>query len=398
MKYREIEFIILVALLMALVSVSINMLLPAFQDISNDFQLKDKNKIQLCISLLYFGLGVSQLFYGSLSDTIGRKQTIYIGLVIFILGCSVSYLSSKLFTLLLGQTLQGLGLGAPRVITVAIVRDKFEGRQMARAMSFIMMIYVLMPTVSPILGKAITLIFGWRILYIVYIIFGVFVFFIFKYRMHETLKKNYRTKFSLELIFQTIKEVVTSKNSIGHTIILGLYSGVFITYLNLSQTIFEFQYQLKNKYPIYFAFLALGIAFASFINGKLVIHLGMRQLTKLAITISLSTAILISFISYFNTLPLWLFLIFMFIQLFSYGILIGNLSALAMLYLGHIAGVGAAIIGAVSTLISVPLSILLGSHYNNSTMPIIVGSLVVGILSIIILNFLNQKSHEKLNN
>ncbi|MDO5977976.1 multidrug effflux MFS transporter [Flavivirga spongiicola] len=401
MKNRElgfIEFIILVALLMALVSVTINMLLPAFQDILNDFQLKDKNKIQLTVSLLYLGLGFSQLFYGTLSDTIGRKPSIYHGLILFLLGCIISYVSNNLSILLIGQVLQGIGLGAPRVISVAIVRDKFEGRRMARAMSFIMVIYVLMPIVSPILGKSIIMISNWRILFIIYIGLGILVFLLFKYRMPETLAPDKQKSFSLKHLFKATQEILSNKYSFTYILILGLYSGVFITYLNLSQAIFEFQYQLGNQYPYYFAFLACSIGLALFINGKLVLSLGMKLLTEIAILSSLFTAILFFSISYFIQPSLWLFIVFMFVQLFSYGLLVGNLNALAMQPLGHIAGLGASVVGAISTIISVPMSIFIGSFYNNTTSPIVIAYCFIGTMSLLMLNFINQQfSYGKLN-
>ncbi len=390
MKSKDIhfiEFIFLVALLMALVSATINMLLPAFQKMSIDFQLKDKNQIQLSISLLYLGLGISQALYGVISDSIGRKPTIYFGLVLFIIGCMISWLSSSIETLLIGQILQGVGLGAPRVISVAIVRDQYEGVRMARAMSFIMVIYVLTPTISPILGKSIINLLNWRTLFIVYICFGMFLFLLFKYRMPETLRLEKRRKFSVQQLKQAIIEIFKNQKSLGYTIILGLYSGVFITYLNLSQAIFEFQYNLGEQYPYYFSFLALSIGLASFTNGKLVNRLGMEIMTQAAIVFSIGSAIVILTINHFIMLPFWMFVIFMFIQLFSYGLLIGNINALAMEPLGHIAGLGASIVGAISTLISVPLSILIGSFYSNNTFPIIIGFLAVGILSLLIVHY-----------
>lgn len=401
MKGKEIgfiEFITLVALLMALVSVTINMLLPAFHNITTDFQLKDKNQIQLSISLLYLGLGISQLFYGALSDSIGRKPTIYIGLILFIFGCIISYQSNNLNTLLLGQIIQGLGLGAPRVMSVAIVRDKFEGNQMAKAMSFVMVIYILTPTISPILGKSIIMVSNWRILFVIYILFGVLIFLLFKNRMPETLRKEKQKDFTLKYVIKAASEIFRNKKSMSYIIILGLYSGVFIAYLNLSQSIFEFQYHLEEHYPYYFAFLALSIGLASFINGKLVNKLGMERLSKTAIVSNIFIVLPFLIINYFIIPPFWMFVVFMFVQLFGYGLLIGNLSALAMQPLGHIAGLGASIIGAISTLISVPLSIFIGSFYNNSTLPIAVGFLVVGTISILIFNFTNRIHNNEIQN
>ncbi len=396
-EIRFIEFIVLIALLMALVSVTINMLLPAFQSISTDFQLKDKNQIHSSISLLYLGLGISQLLYGSFSDSIGRKPTIYIGLVLFVIGCIISWQSSNLTVLLVGQVMQGLGLGAPRVISLAIVRDKFEGVQMARAVSFIMVIYMVTPIVSPIFGRSIISALNWRALFAIYIGFAVLIFLLFKFRMPETLPKVKRKKFTLKHLREATEEILKNKSSLSYILVLGLYSGVFIAYLNLSQVVFEFQYHLGEQYPYYFAFLALSIGLASYINGKLVNRLGVKTITRLAIIGSISFTIPLLLINYFMTIPFWIFVVFMFVQLFSYGLLIGNLNAMAMKPLGHIAGLGASVVGAISTIISVPLSIFIGSFYTDSIVPIVIAFLAVGVVSILMINSsnytLNMKDH-----
>ncbi|MDN5214761.1 MFS transporter [Fulvivirgaceae bacterium BMA12] len=395
MKHREmgfLSFIAILALLMALVSITINMVLPAFQSMANTFQLRHQNQIQLVISLLYLGLGIGQLFYGPLSDSIGRKRTIYIGLILFITGCLVSYLSGDLVTLIAGQIIQGLGLGAPRVISLSIVRDRYAGNSMARAMSFIMVIYILTPIFSPILGKMVLMLAEWRTLFIVFIFLGLAVLLLFRYVMPETLPPERRKAFTVRHLVAATAGIVNNQISLGCIIILGVYSGVFITYLNLSQPIFEIEYQLGNRYPFYFASLALGIGLASFLNGKLVTGFGMEKLIRYAIWSGLTASVPFIILTgwYQGHPPLSILLIFLFIQLFCYGILIGNLSAMAMKPFGNFAGLAAAIIGALSTLISVPLSIGLGRYFNGSVMPLVAGFLVAGVVSIIIFHHNHQ--------
>ncbi len=368
------------------------MVLPAFQSMANAFQLRHQNQIQLVISLLYLGLGIGQLFYGPLSDSIGRKRTIYIGLTLFIAGCLVSYLSGDLVTLIAGQIIQGLGLGAPRVISLSIVRDRYAGNSMARAMSFIMVIYILTPIFSPILGKLVLMLAAWRTLFIVFIFLGLAVLLLFRYVMPETLSAERRKIFTVKHMAAAIGEIVNNRKSLGCVVVLGVYSGVFITYLNLSQPIFEIEYQLGNRYPLYFASLALGIGLASFLNGKLVVRFSMEKLTRYAIWVGLITSMPFIILTGWHQghPPLLILLTFLFIQLFCYGILIGNLSAMAMKPFGSFAGLAAAIIGALSTLISVPLSIGLGRYFNGSVMPLVVGFSVAGIVSIIIFYYVHQ--------
>lgn len=375
---------------MALVAVSINMLLPAFQAITFDLKLKSGLEIQLSIALLYLGLGVSQLIYGMLSDKVGRKPAVYLGLTFFIIGCAVSYFSSALPSMLIGQLLQGIGLGAPRVLSVAIVRDQFEGSQMAKAMSYIMSVYIFLPTISPIVGKAITTHYGWRSLFLVFIVFGIIILILIKSRIKETLPETSRSSHSIKQLRALLFTILRKKSSLIYTTILGLYSGVFIAYLNLSQSIFEIQYELGSTYPLYFGALALSIGAALFINGKVVTHFGMKPMVKSALWVSFSVSVIALPFAMSSQIQLWFFALFMFFQLFNYGILVGNLNALAMLPFGHIAGFGSAITGAVSTVISVPLAILIGSLYNNNPKPIFLGFLVVGVTSLFLITNLKK--------
>lgn len=391
------EFIALVASLMALVSMVINMLLPAFQSISDSFQIQDKNQVHLCISLLYLGLGISQIFYGVLSDAVGRKPTVYAGLILFILGCAVSFKSNSLFTLLIGQIIQGIGLGAPRVMSTAITRDKFEGKQMAKILSFILVFYSVSPIVSPLLGQFVIAKFSWRILFSFYALMGLVIFLFCYFRLPETLIEEKRKPFNLKNVSTAIIQILYNRKALAYIIVLGLYSGLFITYLNLSQSILEFQYQLGNQYPYYFAFLVLSIGLASFTNGKIVQRVGMEKITKKAIVNSILFSLLFIVINWFVVASLWIFMIFMFAQLFGYGLLIGNLSAIIMQPLGKIAGLAASIIGLMSTLISVPISIIAGSFYNHSSMPIAYGYLVIGTISFLILTNKSLNRYEGKN-
>ena len=392
MKRKEITFypfILMVAMLMAVVSLPINMLLPAFEDIATDFNIKEKNRIQLSISLLYLGLGVSQLIYGPVSDSIGRKPAIQFGLMLFLVGCIISLCADNLFILIVGQIFQGLGLGAPRALSIALIRDRFSGNEMARAISFIMIIYVFTPIISPALGKSIIINYHWRSVFLSFILFAGGLLLAFRLRMPETLAPDRKRALSLNYVISAVKEVLNQRKSLGYVTILGIYSGMFIAYMNLSQSVFEFQYGLGGQYPLYFAVLASSIGLASFLNGKMVLNTKMTNIVKFVIITEtlLSAFFLISYNLGHQSLS-W-FITFMFIQLMGYGFLIGNLNALAMQPLGHIAGLGAAVVGAVSTIIAVPIAIMVGNLYQNTSLPLLWGFFIAGIVSIILYCVIN---------
>ncbi|OJJ22491.1 hypothetical protein BKI52_07370 [marine bacterium AO1-C] len=381
---RDGEFITLIAFLMAMVAFAINMILPAFKDMTKDLGLNNETHIQLSVSLLYLGLAIGQVFYGALSDNTGRKRSIYIGLLLFMGGCLISFVAPNLTILIIGQIVQGMGLGAPRVVTMAIVRDNYSGNAMGRVMSFIMMIFILVPTISPYLGQSIILLTHWRVLFLVFIGLAVGMLLWLKIRLPESLDQSQRTSFSLSQVYKTILFILKTPAALGYTVVLGLFSSAFIAYLNMSQQVFQIQYDLGKQYPLYFALLSLSIGLASFTNGKWVLRYGMEKLSKVALiatcTIAIPTFLWIWFTA--TQPPFGFLMFFMTIVLYCFGILVGNLNSLAMKPLGHVAGTGAAIVGALSTLVSVPFAIWIGSYYAGSILPLVGGFALFGSLSL----------------
>ena len=315
-------------------------------------------------------------------------------MVLFAAGCAISYFANGFVTLISGQMVQGLGLGAPRVLGLTIARDKFEGNQMARTMSLVMAVFVFTPVISPSVGKFFVDEYGWRMLFILFSILAAFVFVAFQFTIPESLKTENRRSFNFREIRHALVEILSNKSSMGFVLILGLYSGVFIAYLNLSQPILQQHFQLNEAYPMYFAFLASSIGVASILNAFLVKKVGSLRLVLASLFVAAISTIPILFISRFfgGQPPLAVFLVLMYIQLFSYGILIGNLSSLALQPMGHIAGLGSAVVGALSTIISVPLSVLVGSQYNQTISPLVIGFMCCGFLSLAIYSFINKKS------
>jgi MFS transporter, DHA1 family, multidrug resistance protein len=157
-----VEFIVVLSLMMALTALSIDAMLPALSQIGTDLNITNPNDRQLVVSLIFLGLSAGQLFFGPLSDKIGRKQAIYAGYAMFMLGSLVSIFSPSFTVMLVGRALQGLGVSAPRAVSLAMVRDLFEGRKMARVMSFSMSVFILVPIIAPMIGQGIMSVAGWR--------------------------------------------------------------------------------------------------------------------------------------------------------------------------------------------------------------------------------------------
>jgi DHA1 family bicyclomycin/chloramphenicol resistance-like MFS transporter len=386
------EFVALMAFTMSLVALSIDAMLPAFPDMVRDLQVSGANDIQLSISLLFVGLALGQLFYGPLSDSIGRKPSIYMGFLLFIAGSLLSMAATSFHLMLFGRLLQGIGAAGPRVVSVALIRDRFHGSEMARVMSFIMTVFILVPIFAPALGQGILLVAGWRAIYGSFVLLAVITMLWLGLRQAETLAKEQRKPFTLRNIRAGYREVLLSRVSVVYTLVAGCVSGAFLGYLNSSQQIFQVQYELGTQFPLYFAMLAIAVGCASLLNSQLVMRLGMHTLANQALWMMMLLSwffLLIVWLSGGHP-PLWLFMVVCLALFFCVGVLFGNLNSIAMEPLGHIAGTGAAAVGSFSTVMAVVLGFLIGRGYDGSLFPLAIGFVCLSMISVLLTRWVDR--------
>lgn len=392
----ELEFIIIMASLMSLVALSIDALLPAISDISKSIHIVDPKNNQLFITMIFLGLGFGQLISGPLSDSFGRKPVIYVGFIVFAFASLICVFASSLEMMIVGRLLQGIGLSAPRTISIAMVRDRFSGNYMAKVMSFIVVIFILVPVIAPALGKLMLDSYGWRSIFYSQLVFGFFVMIWFWKRQPETLKPENKKKFRFSLFIDGAKEFLKHKNAVIFTLFSGFITGSFMVYLSASQIIFEQQYDLKEEFPFIFAGLAISIGLATFLNGNLVVRLGMYKLVSIfTVVFTIAPFLYILLFSGESNPSIYILLLFFGIQFFSIGFLFGNTRALAMESIGHIAGVGAAINGFVSTIMAVPIATFIGSFINERALPLFIGFFVCGFLSLTLIAFIKFTEKKK---
>ena len=395
-KKSELEFIIVMASLMSLVALSIDALLPAISDISKTIHIVDPKNNQLFITMIFLGLGFGQLISGPLSDSFGRKPVIYVGFIIFALASLVCVFATSLEMMIVGRVLQGIGLSAPRTISIAMVRDRFSGNHMAKVMSFIVVIFILVPVVAPAIGKLMLDLYGWKSIFYSQLIFGFFTMIWVWKRQPETLKIAHRKKFKLFLFIEGTKEFLKHKNAVIFTFFSGFITGSFMVYLSASQVIFEQQYNLKEEFPFIFAGLAIGVGFATFLNGTLVVKLGMFKLVSIFTTVFTIIPIVYILLYAGESNPsIYVLITFFWLQFFALGFLFGNTRALAMEPIGHIAGVGAAINGFVSTIMAVPIATFIGGFVDKTALPLFIGFFVCGLLSLALIQYLNISKKKK---
>lgn len=380
-----VELVALMAVMTSLVALSVDTMLPAMADIARELGVVDVAKTQAIISVLVLGMAFGQLFFGPLSDAVGRRPAILSGLACFIVGSLVSMSAGSLEELLFGRLIQGFGVSGPRIASMALIRDQFVGRAMARVMSFIMMVFILVPMLAPALGQLVLFTFGWRMIFGLFILLGGIAAAWFALRQPETLAIERRHRFSLPGIARSTLVVLKTRTSMWLTVANGFIFGAFLTYLSSAQVTFQGVYGVGTKFPLYFALLAGSIGLASFVNSRLVGRFG---------PVRISYAALVGFISCFSVLlalalaqdgvpAFWQFMSLGALGFFSVGLLFGNLNAMAMQPLGHVAGLGAALLGSLGNFISVPLSLLVGRFYDETVIPLLVAFVLFGCVTLV---------------
>ena len=382
----QLEFILLMACLMSIVALSIDTILPALQPIGMSIGTRNSSENQLLITMIFLGLGLGQLIFGPISDHLGRKPVIYMGFVIFVLSSMLCVFASSIEMMIVGRILQGIGLSAPRTLSIAMIRDRFEGNYMAKIMSFVVSIFILVPIVAPTLGKFMLDNYGWKSIFYSQLIFGALILIWLWKRQPETLRPAYKKKFSSAIFIHGTKEFIRYRSAVIFTLVSGLITGSFMVFLSTSQHIFEVQYRLVDEFPYIFGALAFSVGLATFTNGTLVVRFGMMRLVTIFMLLFLATSVLyMVFFSGEINPSIRILVIFLTVQFFSVGFLFGNVRSLAMQPLGHMAGIGAAINGFVSTVMAVPIAAFIGSFVQTTALPLFMGFGACGLGSVLLL-------------
>ena len=371
------------AAVISLTAMSVDIMLPALPHIGGDLGVAHPNDAQLIVSLLILGMAFGQILFGPLSDCFGRRPIIFAGFTLFSMGCLLSITATRFEVMLAGRILQGIGTAGTRTAIVALIRDKYGGRTMARTMSAVMGVFIVVPAIAPALGMIILVNAGWRAIFGVLLAQGLVALTWFTIRQPETLPRERRAPFSAGRTLASAREVCTTRLTMGYTLASGFIFGALLTYLNCAQQIFQEVYGLGRQFPVYMAVLALAVGGAAFLNSRIVMRFGMRALSYRAVLliIVLMTVYLAFTILMGGRSPLWLMMVCFCVAFFCLGILFGNLNAIAMEPLGHIAGVGAALTGALSNFVGVPLAVIIGRSYNGTILPLVSGFAVLSVLA-----------------
>jgi MFS transporter, DHA1 family, multidrug resistance protein len=382
------EFIALIAMMFATIAFSIDAMLPALPEIGRELSAQDANRAQLVLTSFVLGLGIGTFFTGPLSDTFGRKPVIFSGCALYIVAAAVAWQSDTLEWLLVARVFQGVGAASPRVVGLAVMRDLFSGREMARMMSIAMMVFTIFPAVAPLIGAGIIKYTGWRGIFLAFILFAAISVIWTAIRLPESLPSEKRRPFQTPVLVDAVRQMFAHPTVRLSILVQSFCFGILFTMLSMVQPVYDLVFDQAASFPFWFGAVALVSASASILNAALVVRVGMRRM----VTWSLASQILFSglvLILSSSGLPRELmFIVFVTWQatvFFMAGTTLGNLNAIAMEPMGHIAGTASSVIGSIATVFAVAIAAPLGLMFDGTLLPLTAGILLCSMIGFLLM-------------
>lgn len=379
------EFVALTACLMALTAFSVDIMLPALPQIRADYGLADVNAQQLVVVTYVAGFALGQLFMGPISDRYGRRPILLIGLAAYALAAFWCLIADSFSTLLAARFVQGVANAAPRIVAVAMTRDSFQGRRMAEVMSFVMMVFIIVPVIAPSLGGLFLLMGSWHLIFAFLCLFALAILAWSFARLPETHPAETREPLTIAWLWGAVRETVTNRQTLGYTLATGVLFGSLMGYINSAQQVFEDVYAVGALFPILFGACAIALAIAAFVSGRFVMRIGSRRLGHAAI-IGYATLSLMHYGLFLviGTPPLPVFLVILSGCLFCFGLVMPNYNALAMEPMGRVAGTASSFVGAVTTGLAAFFGLIIGQQFDGTVGPLLAGFAIFGVGGVII--------------
>jgi DHA1 family bicyclomycin/chloramphenicol resistance-like MFS transporter len=360
------EFIAIIACLMAMGALGIDTMLPALPSIGADLHVRVTNHLQWIISAYFLGMGAGQLVVGTLSDWLGRKRVLLVGIVLYILFSLIASATPSFALLLLVRVFQGAAAATSNVITRSIVRDRYAGPRMAKVISISYVIFLIAPIVAPSIGQLILLALPWPAIFLCLAgyaaVIGVWVF----VRLPETHPAALRFKPDLAHLRRVSVFVVTEPASLFYTLAMGLLFGSLMAYVSLMPQIFQDVFHHPTLMAPVFAACAATMGAGSMLNAGLVERLGLKRISHTALTAFIAVSIIHLLWALVIHETILSFLILQALTMGCMSLTSANFSAIAMEKVGHVAGTAASIQAVGSTLIGTAVASVMGQFWSGS--------------------------------
>ena len=367
---------------MALNALAIDAMLPAFPRMAKGLGLTDTNQIQYVISVFLAGTGIGALFHGPLSDRFGRKPVLVwavLASAIFSFACSFSTSFDMLLTM---RFLHGLSAAAASVLVASIIRDKFDGDAMAKRMSTIFLVFMIVPIIAPTIGQAVLLFAGWRTIFDLMALMALAAALWVWRRLPETLAPENVIPIEPHALAKAWKKVVLHRNATGYMLGAGIVQGALFGYLNSSQQLFDKVFNAAEFFTIGFAIVAIGIAASNFTNARIVERFGARRVSQTALIMFIAFGAMQLAAAYLAPTSLLIFLVLLTANMAMIGFIGSNFSSIAMTPFGHVAGAASSFQTFARTVIAASIGAAIGQQFDGSVAPVAAGFLVCGLIAL----------------
>ena len=383
-RMSRTEFIALIAMMFATIAFSIDSMLPALPQIGAELSPGNPNRAQMILTAFVLGMGGGTFVTGPLSDAFGRKRVIVAGSAIYIAAAAIAWSSTTLEVVLAARLLQGLGASGPRVVALAVVRDLYAGREMARMVSIAMMIFTIFPALAPLIGSGIIAVTGWRGIFLAFILFSLVSVLWMGMRLPETLPRERRRAFRAPLLWAAILEMLRHPTVRLSIVVQTFCLGSLFVMILMIQPVYDVIFGRSESFPVFFGVVALISGSASLLNAAIVVRVGMRRIVTWSLGFQIALAALMLLVGEIG-LPtaayFWVFVLWQTCVFFLAGTTMGNLNAIGMEPMGHIAGMAASIMGALSTIGSGLLSAPVGLLFDGTLRPLAGGIFVMSVIA-----------------
>jgi DHA1 family bicyclomycin/chloramphenicol resistance-like MFS transporter len=381
----KVEFIALMALLMALNALAIDIMLPGLQEIGASLGVENENHRQYVISAYLIGFAFAQLLYGPISDRFGRRGPMFFGLGVYVVSSLVAIFVPSFGALLALRFIQGIGSAAMRVITISIVRDVFGGRAMAEVMSLIMMVFMVVPVLAPGAGQVVMLFGDWHLIFVFMAVVAAAIWVWMYIRLPETLHPDDVRPFTVRSVLEGFRIVLTNRVALCYTLASTFIFGALFGFINSAQQIYVGIYGLGVWFPVAFAGVAAFMALSSFVNARLVGQFGMRKLSHGALLgfLGVNALWLVLTLVWPTHVPFAIFIVLFALSMFQFGWIGSNFNSLAMEPLGHVAGTASSVLGFMGTAGGTVIGAIIGQSFNGTALPLVLGFFTLSVIGLV---------------
>ena len=375
------EFLVLTAAIMACQAIAVDTMLPALPSIARDLGVSDANSTQWVITTYIAGVGIGQLFWGMLADRFGRRRVLLTGLTLYVIAAAAVGMAGDFEALLAWRFAHGVA-AASMVVSRSIIRDLYGGRQMARVMSLTFIVFIMVPIIAPSIGQLVLMLAPWRALFHVFCGFAGAVLLWVYFRLPETLHPEYRMTLTVSHVARAAAAVAADRASLWYTLGVALMFGSIIGYVGMMPQIFGAVFHRPSLMPSVFALCAASMGVASFLNSRVVERFGMRIISQAGLVVFIAATGLHVLVAALGAETLWTFIVLQGMTMGCLGLIMANFGAMAMEQMGSVAGIAASLQGCVGTCGGAVVAALIGQQFNGSTMPLALGALLCGLLSL----------------